>query len=50
VSATLTNLAYLREHEAAAHLPVLSLRRPLLSARLLLEDRSWLLGFGMELR
>lgn len=48
VSTTLTNLAYLREHDAAAHLPVLSLRRPLFSARLLLEDRSWLLGFAME--
>jgi hypothetical protein len=48
VSATLTNLAYLREHDAAAHLPVLSLRRPLYSARLLLDDRSWLLGFAME--
>jgi hypothetical protein len=47
-STTLTNLAYLREHDAAARLPVLSMRRPLLSARLLLGDRSWLLGFGME--
>jgi hypothetical protein len=48
VSTTLTNLAYLREHDAAAGLPVLSMRRPLHSARLLLGDRSWLLGFGME--
>jgi len=47
-SATLTNLAYLREHDAAAELPVLCMRRPLQSARLLLENRSWLLGFGME--
>lgn len=47
-SATLTNLAYLREHDAAAELPVLSMRRPLHSARLLLGDRSWLLGFAME--
>jgi hypothetical protein len=47
-STTLTNLAYLREHDAAARLPVLSLRRPLHSARLLLEDRSWLLGFLLE--
>jgi hypothetical protein len=48
VSATLTNLAYLREHDAAAELPVLCMRRPIQSARLLLENRSWLLGFAME--
>lgn len=47
-STTLINLAYLREHDAAAALPVLSMRRPLHSARLLLEDRSWMLGFAME--
>jgi hypothetical protein len=48
VSTTLTNIAYLREHDAAAELPVLSLRRPLQSARILLSDRTWLLGFAME--
>jgi hypothetical protein len=48
ISTTLTNLAYLREHDAAAQLPALALRRPLQSARLLLEDRSWMLGFAME--
>jgi len=48
VSTTLTNVAYLRQHDAAAALPVLSMRRPLHSARLLLKDRSWLLGFAME--
>jgi hypothetical protein len=47
-SAMLINLAYLREHDAAADLPVLSMRRPVQSARLLLGDRSWLLGFAME--
>jgi hypothetical protein len=47
-SAVLINVAYLREHEAAASLPVLSLRRPIQSVRLLLGDRSWLLGFAME--
>src|SRR5213079_3356835 len=47
-STTLTNVAYLREHDAAAALPVLSKRRPLHSARLLLDDRSWMLGFAME--
>jgi hypothetical protein len=48
LSTILTNLAYLREHDAAAALPVLSMRRPLHSARILLEDRSWVLGFVME--
>jgi hypothetical protein len=48
VSTTLTNLAYLREHDAAAALPVLSMRRPVHSVRLLLADRTWLRGFAME--
>ena len=48
LSTTITNLAYLREHDAAAALPVLSMRRPLHSLQLLLRDRSWLLGFAME--
>ncbi len=48
VSATLTNIAYLREHDAAASLPALSLRRPVHSLHLLLSDRSWMLGFAME--
>jgi hypothetical protein len=47
-STTLANLAYLREHDAAAALPTLSMRRPLHSVHLLLADRSWLLGFAME--
>jgi hypothetical protein len=47
-STTLASLAYLREHDAAAALPALTLRRPLQSLRLLLTDRSWLLGFAME--
>jgi hypothetical protein len=47
-SAILTNLAYLREHDAAVDLPALSLRQPFRSARLLLGNRSWLVGFGME--
>ena len=45
---TLTNVAYLREHDAAAALPALSLRRPLHSAQVLLTDRSWLVGFALE--
>ena len=47
-STTLANVAYLREHDAAASLPTLSLRRPLHSLQLLLGDHSWLLGFAME--
>jgi hypothetical protein len=48
VSTTLTNLAYAAEHDAAAELPCLSLRRPLHSAALLIHDRSWLRGFATE--
>jgi hypothetical protein len=48
LSATLTNVAYLREHDAAAALPCLSMRRPLHSLRLLLTNHSWMLGFAME--
>jgi hypothetical protein len=48
VATTLANLASLREHDAAAALPCLSMRRPLRSLRLLLNNRSWLLGFAME--
>jgi hypothetical protein len=48
LSTTITSLAYLREHDAAAALPVLSMRRPVHSVRLLLSDRSWLVGFAME--
>ncbi len=47
-STTLASLAYLREHDAAAALPALTLRHPLQSLRLLLTDRGWLLGFAME--
>lgn len=47
-STTLANLAYLREHDAAAALPTLSMRRPLHSVALLVHNRSWLLGFVME--
>jgi hypothetical protein len=47
-STALTNIAYLREHDAAAALPTLSLRRPLHSVQVLLTDRSWLIGFALE--
>src|ERR1044071_9157719 len=48
VSTALINIAYLREHDAAAALPALSLRRPLHSVHALLTDRSWLFGFALE--
>lgn len=48
LSTTLTNLAYMRQHDAAAALPRLSLRRPLISLRLLLADRRWMAAFGLE--
>ncbi len=47
-STTLTSVSYLREHDAAAGLPALSLRRPMHSAKLLLGSRAWVLGFAME--
>lgn len=47
-STTLISLAYLREHNAVADLPALSLRRPLHSLGLLLASRAWLAGFAME--
>lgn len=47
-SAVVINLAYLRQHDAAAGLPALSVRHPVHSVGLLLGDRAWLLGFGME--
>ena len=47
-STTLTNIAYLREHDAAASLPALSMRHPLQSVRLLINNRSWMLGFALE--
>jgi hypothetical protein len=48
LSTSLTNIAYMREHDAAAALPRLSVRRPLLSLKLLLANRRWMIGFGME--
>jgi hypothetical protein len=48
VSTTATSVAYLREHDAAAQLPPLAIRRPLRSARLLGSDRSWLIAFALE--
>lgn len=47
-SAVVINLAYLREHAAASALPALSVRHPVYSARLLLGNRPWLIGWAME--
>src|SRR3977135_3122793 len=47
-STTLTNIAYVREHDAAAALPALSMRQPFRSVRLLFCNRRRMLGFGME--
>jgi hypothetical protein len=47
-SAVLVNLAYTREHDAAARLPALTLRDPFGSLRLLLADRGWMAGFALE--
>lgn len=47
-SACALNWGYLREHQAAARLPPLSLPRPLDSLRSLLGSRAWLAGFCWE--
>lgn len=47
-STALISVSYLREHDAAAGLPALSLRRPLRSSKLLITNRAWLRGFAME--
>jgi hypothetical protein len=47
-SACALNWGYLREHQAAAKLPPLSLCRPLASVRALLGSRAWLAGFAWE--
>ena len=48
VSAIAINWAWIREHNAAASLPPLSVRRPRESLRLLLTNRSWVAGFATE--
>jgi len=47
-STTMTNIAYLREHDAVAALPKLTPRHPVRSVRRLLTDRAWLQGFALE--
>src|ERR687885_2579693 len=48
ISACALNVGYLIEHSVASKLPPLPPRHPLRSARLLLGQRRWLLGFGVE--
>jgi hypothetical protein len=48
ISAVAINWGYLIEHGAASGLPPLSVRRPLLTVRLLLASRRWLSGFALE--
>jgi len=48
ISAIAVNWAYGKEHDAADDLPPLSPRRPLHSAKLLVAQRDWLIGFGAE--
>src|ERR1039458_3654484 len=47
-STALVNVAYLQEHAAASSLQPRSPRRPLSSLRVLLSDRRWVVGIGME--
>jgi hypothetical protein len=48
ISAVAINWGYLIEHGAASGLPPLSVRRPLITVRLLLASRRWLAGFALE--
>jgi len=48
ISACALNVGYLIEHSVASQLPPLSPRHPLRTARLLLSQPRWLLGFGIE--
>jgi hypothetical protein len=47
-STTLTNVAYLREHDAVAAMPELSAGHPLRSIKHLATDRAWMKGFALE--
>ena len=48
VSACCLDLGYLLQHDVAAKVPALSLRRPVASLRSLLGNRFWLAGIGVE--
>jgi drug/metabolite transporter (DMT)-like permease len=47
-SAVAINWAWIREHDAAAALPPLSVRRPRESLAMLLRSRGWITGFAAE--
>ena len=48
ISACALNLGYLFQHDVAASVPALSLRRPIASVRSLLVEPRWLIGFGVQ--
>ena len=48
LSAIAINWSYATQHDAAAAMPELSLRRPVDTVRLLLRSRAWLVAFGVE--
>jgi len=48
VSACALDLGYLLQHDVAARLPPLSLRRPIASVRSLLVEPRWLIGSGIQ--
>ncbi len=48
LSTMLTNLAYLREHDAAAALPPCRCAIRCIRCNSCVDDRNWLLGFAME--
>jgi drug/metabolite transporter (DMT)-like permease len=48
VSTCAFDLGYLLQHEVAASVPRLSLRRPIVSARSLLVEPRWLIGSGIQ--
>lgn len=48
VSACALDLGYLLQHDVAARLPPLSLRRPIASVRSLLVEPRWLVGSGIQ--
>jgi hypothetical protein len=48
VSACALNLGYVFQHDVAASVPALSLRRPIASLRSLLREPRWLIGFAVQ--
>jgi hypothetical protein len=48
ISACCLDIGYLLQHDVAAKVPALSLRRPIASLRSLVGNRRWLAGIGVE--